>query len=1171
VPFKSKSQQRFMFAAEDRGELPKGTAERWAHHTPNIKALPEHKSKHHKDNGKHGAKHGPGCSKNKKRRKYAHTLPSILDLLYDPNIKQAATSKLGATHTIGDPYPQDWNGSIKRIQGDMNGLEAWNSLHDINSINGDQKLIPVDQAAVQAHDRKYKTAQAQVPTSRGQVPASSSCTEGAPGPLRAVYGHMKHAAQQQAPMTQAPMTHLLTPADRLLTPADRLLTPASSSCTEGAPGPLRALMDKLAEMVLETKAPHQRRPSPGGVTRPNFCKSSAFPESGEPPDLTKDLDPQFAKNPVQNAPQQQQNPANPGQMQLSDQQRKQLATLQARPGASFGARLRAQQAQQKQMQIWGDQLRLQRLRGGYDPGVQSPPSASPNSEPVSPGVNVQPDSSTYARPLAAQRFDKMIQATNKRRIDNGMPPYDQDQINQMRQDYNRVHVDAASDERGDPQGSPTPSPASGAQPQQSQAPPGAGGMGPEPGGGTARSGQTGSAPQTYAPSTGGSMSGDLPGGPVPGPGSPVNVPKPGQVPGKPTTPPPPPMKPTTPTMGDTPQPQPQLPNFPRRTPFYGMQQPAGYPTQPPPGPGRSWIYANPAPRPTFGNLPIPRGIGNYGNPQGRFGMPGLRGMPSPRPMGFRKFGSPVGPGGGGGSMAGGGAPHAVMSGTVAGGQGGGNMGSAQSQASTAAKPRGTTTGGANAQGTPAAPQTAPQGQQTAFQGQQGMYTPTGASFEHRLTPPPESKGVYIRPKTKHAAVSRRNFSPEEQQDLESGESQWLPKIFQNYSTPAHKMLASPTKQGLLWALLGGGAGALAGAGLGARSGNAGVGAAVGGAGLGALSGVVGGMSRSATNDDIKELMRRARPGATKYDLLRDNVYSADLDRQNRMNQAAMMSSAIHGLGHYKSSGHRKSAVLTPLPEMLFGGALGTGIGTYRAPKGHKTEGAARGLGIGSGTGLGAGLGSLLGLVPGIMARSPELAVAGGIGGAGLGGYGGFKATKGMLGVPSWADKDKEPEHKHKHKEEKKAAPILKGEPKLGPGARNFPPVIDKGPEVATGPAGLPDSPRAPFALPSGAHTTVPMDTLGESKGRTGLTPAEGKPFSAETTPAGPPGSMGWLEQALQYANNNKLQVGLGAAGLGLLGGGLYSMYNRNRDKDREKEGSFEKLALQDLAFGRNLF
>lgn len=41
MPFKSKKQQRFMFAAEQRGEIKKGTAERWAKETPNIKALPE--------------------------------------------------------------------------------------------------------------------------------------------------------------------------------------------------------------------------------------------------------------------------------------------------------------------------------------------------------------------------------------------------------------------------------------------------------------------------------------------------------------------------------------------------------------------------------------------------------------------------------------------------------------------------------------------------------------------------------------------------------------------------------------------------------------------------------------------------------------------------------------------------------------------------------------------------------------------------------------------------------------------------------------------------------------------------------------------------------------------------------------------------------------------------
>lgn len=41
MPYTSKSQMRLFFAKEKRGELPKGTARRWAHHTPSIKKLPE--------------------------------------------------------------------------------------------------------------------------------------------------------------------------------------------------------------------------------------------------------------------------------------------------------------------------------------------------------------------------------------------------------------------------------------------------------------------------------------------------------------------------------------------------------------------------------------------------------------------------------------------------------------------------------------------------------------------------------------------------------------------------------------------------------------------------------------------------------------------------------------------------------------------------------------------------------------------------------------------------------------------------------------------------------------------------------------------------------------------------------------------------------------------------
>lgn len=48
MPFKSKAQQRFFFAAEERGNLPKGTARRWAKETSNMKSLPERINKEKK-------------------------------------------------------------------------------------------------------------------------------------------------------------------------------------------------------------------------------------------------------------------------------------------------------------------------------------------------------------------------------------------------------------------------------------------------------------------------------------------------------------------------------------------------------------------------------------------------------------------------------------------------------------------------------------------------------------------------------------------------------------------------------------------------------------------------------------------------------------------------------------------------------------------------------------------------------------------------------------------------------------------------------------------------------------------------------------------------------------------------------------------------------------------
>lgn len=40
MAYASKAQQGLFFAKEARGELPKGTAKRWAEETPNIKKLP---------------------------------------------------------------------------------------------------------------------------------------------------------------------------------------------------------------------------------------------------------------------------------------------------------------------------------------------------------------------------------------------------------------------------------------------------------------------------------------------------------------------------------------------------------------------------------------------------------------------------------------------------------------------------------------------------------------------------------------------------------------------------------------------------------------------------------------------------------------------------------------------------------------------------------------------------------------------------------------------------------------------------------------------------------------------------------------------------------------------------------------------------------------------------
>jgi len=56
VPLKSKAQMRFLFAAQKRGEVPEGTAEKFVEETPKskLKKLPEYKRQDEKTMRKYG-------------------------------------------------------------------------------------------------------------------------------------------------------------------------------------------------------------------------------------------------------------------------------------------------------------------------------------------------------------------------------------------------------------------------------------------------------------------------------------------------------------------------------------------------------------------------------------------------------------------------------------------------------------------------------------------------------------------------------------------------------------------------------------------------------------------------------------------------------------------------------------------------------------------------------------------------------------------------------------------------------------------------------------------------------------------------------------------------------------------------------------------------------------
>jgi hypothetical protein len=142
--------------------------------------------------------------------------------------------------------------------------------------------------------------------------------------------------------------------------------------------------------------------------------------------------------------------------------------------------------------------------------------------------------------------------------------------------------------------------------------------------------------------------------------------------------------------------------------------------------------------------------------------------------------------------------------------------------------------------------------------------------------------------------SRREFTPEEEEEIHKGESRWIPRIFQSYGTPASELMSSPARGALLYGLGGAGLGGLLGTALGAGAAGGplesglresslpylmGLAGALGGGGIGALGGYFG---RSANNEGIKELMRRLPPHSTKRDLLADPAYQQDIERDHQM-------------------------------------------------------------------------------------------------------------------------------------------------------------------------------------------------------------------------------------------------------------------------------------------------
>ena len=257
---------------------------------------------------------------------------------------------------------------------------------------------------------------------------------------------------------------------------------------------------------------------------------------------------------------------------------------------------------------------------------------------------------------------------------------------------------------------------------------------------------------------------------------------------------------------------------------------------------------------------------------------------------------------------------------------------------------------------------------------------------------------------------RQKFSPEEDQDIAKGESQWIEPPLQTDATPISEMLASPGKQGLLASLLTGGLGGAAGYGIGSLLGHPGMGAGIG-AGVGALAGFgPAAEHRWRRNEHIKEVMRRLEPGATKRD------YTGQ----------QMLTNALES----RFGGEEKMSSVLPWAAMA-GGALahsapmiGGVLGGATAPEGYGVQGALGGAARGAGTALGGAAGVAGGgLLANTMLRNTDFAksnpraaalltLLGAAGGGLAGGWGGHELAGKLVHNPGLdARKKKEQEEK----------------------------------------------------------------------------------------------------------------------------------------------------------------